>query len=197
MKKFVIVVAMVAIAALSQAQIFVNGDFNTGVFAPDWWEWVPDTVNQSLTIETTNPVDGTPYAALASQSDVWQVSLGQTAPIGDGYTYDLSFDYAVTNATWHTAAISIDYLDSAYAYLDFEWWYLHDGLDADQAWGTYSGTFTVPSGIGSAFIDVEFQSVGWGTLQVDNVVEEVTAGPEPATMALLGLGGVLLRRKRP
>ncbi len=192
MKKILILFCIVFIAGLSQAQIFENGDFNTGDFT-GWWEWVADPCNQTLTIETADPVDATPYAALASQSDVWQVSLGQTAAIGEGVTYDLNFDYAATNATWHTAAISIDYLDSAYGYLGFEWWYLHDGLDADQAWGTYSGTFTVPT-LGVAFIDVEFQSVGWGTLQVDNVVGDIV--PEPATLALLGLGGVLLRRKR-
>ena len=74
------------------------------------------------------------------------------------------------------------------------------GLDFQltSGWDTYTVEFTT-GGVGEAYIGETIQ-LGfqiWSNTDYELVrMDNVTIVPEPATMCLFGLGGLLLRRKR-
>jgi hypothetical protein len=186
MKKSIIAaVVLLALTAGSQA-VLVNGDFNTGDLT-GWWTWVPDTATQSIAVQNAVSYDGTPSVLMASATDgSWQ-ELGQGFACAENTTYTLNFVYNSTG--WVGAGVNLKYVDSSWGYLNYEWInLLSSSTEGTGTWTPFSYTFTTP--VGAGFTEVKFTMGGWGNLYIDNVNV-----PEPAAMILLGLGGLLFRKR--
>jgi hypothetical protein len=185
MKRSIFAVAvLLALVVPAQANLLTNGDFNTGDFT-GWWTYVPDTATQSITIETTYTYDSTPNAKLTSATDgSWQ-KLGQDINTAANTTYNISFVYDAP--TWSQGGCNLKFMDASWGYLGFQWIQL--AAPNTTGWTSYSGTFTTVAG--TAVTEITFDEGSWGSMYVDNV----SITPEPATMLLLGLGGLLLRKR--
>jgi hypothetical protein len=189
MKKMVWMMVLVfSIGVGAQANLLTNGDFNTGDLT-GWWTWVPDSATQSITVQSAVTYDSTPNVLMASATDGnWQ-ELGQSFVCTPGTTYKLDFVYNSTG--WLGAGINLKYMDSGWGYINYEWIsLLSSSSEGSGTWTPFSYTFTTPAGTG--LTEVKFTMGGWGNLYVDNV----NVVPEPATLVLLGLGGLTLLRKR-
>lgn len=79
-----------------------------------------------------------------------------------------------------------------------------DASGLGTPWATYTFTGTTPFAAAGDFLGVDFQNISadpnyYNWLEVDNVQLSVVPAPEPASVALIGLGGlalVALRRRK-
>lgn len=208
--RITLAVAAVSTVAAANAQIFVNGNFETGNLSS--WN-VANTANGQTGLQTTVQYDidgpGPRPTNWAAKFNVGQVAFNAGVPAGIELTQSLSL----------TAGFQY--------YFDFDWSVLRDVASnnaeggifslivngnsiASQAAGATTGTtplfghvtgiFT-PTVTGSYVVGARiarpFTPGGSLHQYVDNFATTVAAVPEPATMAALGLGiAALLRRRR-
>lgn len=187
MKKVLwIMMGILSMGIGAQANLLTNGDFNTGDLT-GWWTYVPDTGTQSIAVQSDVTYDSTPNVLMASATDGnWQ-ELGQSFVCAPETTYTLDFVYNSTG--WVGAGVNLKYMDSSWGYIDYEWIdLLFSSSEGTGTWTPFSYTFTTPAGAG--LTEVKFTMGGWGNLYVENVNV-----PEPAGLLLLGLGGLVLRKR--
>jgi hypothetical protein len=129
---------------------------------------------------------------------------------GDGWGYNLLFNHGNVAATLPKGSnapgevtlafdvlsinvggvAKIEYYDAAGGALGVDAW---DPYDM-SALGTFSFTSTAPAG--TVYITPVVGVTGVGGVGIFDNIALTADIPEPATMALLGLGGLLLRRKK-
>ncbi len=189
---------------IANANLLSNGDFSLDdgvdpLNAADWNEW-----NSGGWVNRETAANG-PYGdtenfhyaignAGAINNGIWQ----DVAVADDGATYQLTVDVALDDWWKPDAYVKIEFYDAGAVQLDFaETWIYANGYDAAvaQPWAPRSviaaapaGTVTVRAVLGS------WTAADGGTSRFDNANLDVV--PEPATLALLGLGGLLLRRRK-
>jgi hypothetical protein len=168
------------------ANLVANGDFETGDFS-DWFHSAGCTV-----VSDNGPSAAGVYAVeIVVGNDMRTPAIA----VVEGFSYDVSFDWKATS------------MDGAY-WGGFRYW---SGVDAsrnptgwlgqtlfqygptpDGQWQQASFTAS-PIPAGAAYADVVFFNADatGGVFSVDNV----SVVPEPATMAILALGGLFIRRK--
>lgn len=188
MKKVLwMMMAVLSMGIGAQANLLTSGDFNTGDLT-GWWTWVPDTATQSIAVQSDVSYDSTPNVLMASATDgSWQ-ELGQSFVCAPETTYTLDFVYNSTG--WVGAGINLKYMDSSWGYIDYGWIdLLFSSTEGTGTWTPFSCTFTTPAG--SGLTEVKFTMGGWGNLYAENV----NVVPEPASLLLLGLGGLVLRKR--
>jgi hypothetical protein len=203
-RKFSICVVLVLVAMLctsaNAANLLSNGNFNdppSGEWPTNWqgWSWSTGWANHEIKAGT----DG--YCIVVGNG--WYDGGGgfyQAVSGTAGTEYTLTVDSGA-DAWWQpTGEMALIWLDGSNTELGkaarftvdpavYGWTY-----DQPHPWASYSLTATAP--VGTTQVKVEFASrmpggVG-GSIWFDNAV----LTPEPATLTILGLGGLLLRRRK-
>lgn len=194
--------AMAAIVMPAQANLVTNGSFDANSSVPTGWtQYISTPASQNVKISgpgntDTYSYDGTYALRLYSWVNWPQVEAYQSFPISGGTSGSLSFVWSTQyNAAWGTADCTLEYYNASGVKIgagDY-WTIFHTtGANPNNAgeWKTFSQSFTPVAGTASAVLHI--RAYQYVTAYFDNVV--VT--PEPATIGVLGLGGLaLLRRK--
>ena len=180
MKKILILLAVVSMVGIASANSMgVVYDFDSDTDGqPPASQWNPAA---NCTAVVSNPT-GTAGTLLVSTTapQGWNSTYSYWYDIKDGYDYTLTFDFVST-----TAGNVIARFVGAGLAANF------DGL---SSLGTNSFTARATADLGT--LTLQLGGFGEGaTHEFDNISMTETV-PEPATMVLLGLGGMLIRRKR-
>lgn len=220
MKKIIIMFMVLLAVGSVQAQLLINGGFDDGplgqtgmvggVAVPGWTVWGYDSIaNMGWIHDNPDRVQSGQGVALAWDTTyfIQDFNFG-TMVEGQEYTYSID-----VKDTTGAAGYPADDADGWNGFLKAEiWdydgvaWYIAEqsiveydfATDPEDQWITLSTSLTAPAAtsefqLGKFTFGLRFVGPAFaGTLDFDNA----SVVPEPATMALLGLGGLLLRRKK-
>ena len=225
MKMKIVLMALVAMIATGQAQNLVtNGDFEGGTFVadgvPDGWSAQTGTVHFTST-SGGNPTGWYSISTTYDRVANWKQGMGNKfvecqgwySGYYDGITQDITVsgnaNYAYSFRTKVNTAISgatgtyASYNGYEYYCIRLYWdgpgWItMARGWQAQTAlWQTFTGTFSTPAGETGATMAV----YGYGNYSTSQHLAQAYDDisitlPEPLTMSLLGLGGLMLRRRK-
>ena len=221
MKKIVIMlVAMALVAGTAQAQteILVNGDFEGGTYiadnVPDNWLAYYDTSPTASTKVNWKSFAGGPGGAPNKWVEVtgWSSATSswgyvyQEVPAQKNWSYSLSFSTRLIDGSaggW--AGPSLTFFDAAGASISTP---ISTTFTAVGSWTWYDyGTVVAPHGTASVAVtlwsygtsDTDGDPCNGLTPAVDVIAYDnvsLTEIPEPITMGLLGLGALMLRRRK-
>lgn len=179
-------------AGSANAELITNGGFETG----DLTGWTASAVAGSFSTPTTpgTGIEGTYFVRFPGTNDAGS-TLSQTVTTEIGTTYDLSFLFARANFSASALDMDVDVYSGAVSGSGDLVDVTLDGAFATiggQTFNSYEYTFTATS----ASTTLVFEEAS--TSGVDSFIDDVsiTVVPEPGSLALLGLGGLLIARRR-
>ncbi|MCE5339971.1 MAG: hypothetical protein LLF92_02415 [Planctomycetaceae bacterium] len=195
MKKRIIVMllAVCSMVGLANANLLTNGNFNSpdSDAAPaDWsiWTWGGGWANHQ---NDSSSYDGTWYMAVGGSSNAG-AGLYQVVKGTAGVEYTLTVDSGA-QAWWKPyGEMKMFFLDASSAEISSVIAVTADPAGYDVLVPWHNVTLSAVAPVGTVSVKVEFANAnGQGTVWFDNAV----LIPEPISMVLLALGGLLLRKK--
>jgi hypothetical protein len=192
-----VVLALLCTSA-NAANLLSNGNFNdppSGAWPTSWsgWSWGNGWANHEIKPGS----DGYCVVVGGSGGSGGGGGFFQTVPGTAGMSYTLTVDSGA-DAWWQpTGTMTMIWLDNADTILGqairntvdpavYGWTY-----DQPHPFANYSLTAVAP--VGTTKVKAEF-AANWATGSV--WFENAVLTPEPATLTILGLGGLLLRRRK-
>gem|GEM_PF-801610 len=201
-KHLAVLPACFAMVGIAQANLLSNGDFAVGTDRPapeapgngqlatDWTQWLGGGWNN----RETNPNGLTPdnYHLALGNAGPTDNGAFQIVPATAGLIYQLEVDSGSPDAWWKpNGEAKLEFLAADDSILDsaFTHWEMPD-FDVDLPWQTYSVVATAPAGTTQVKAILMNQGPNGGTMRFDNA--DLSVVPEPVSLVLLGLAGLML-----
>ncbi len=224
MKKFIVLMAIVALAGFAQAELFVNGDFEAGGWSgggsgsgaggPSPWGW---TTFPPIYQQDSGGSDGGDWMQLDQSaapytgtwnwawSGVWSTKIAVTPGLAmtvSGMAQHLTGDTTLRAFVSYedAAGLRVDLNNDGISQV------LGNGVQADYLKDRYMPTWVTDAGWDPFTLDYSVP-IGYSIAQLDFTfsveaapgavgIDQLSLIPEPMTIGLLGLGGLFLRRRK-
>ena len=198
MKMKIVLLMLVAMFATAQANMLTNPGFEDGAYAlkgiPDGWTAYSPTYTSAWNWHSTAGVGGGKCIELIYQSLTYAYYtgfMGQYVDVAPGD--EVSFSVWAKSTTEGGTAMPYGYFTmytSGWGYISYGWLYPVGASTVGDEWTEVSfGSLTAPEG--TAFMGIFL----WGN--ADGILyDDASLIPEPVTLSLLGLGALMLRRRK-
>lgn len=187
-KLLVMTVVVLAVSVSANAALVTNGGFENGGAMTGWWT----PADATIIIDNGPSAVGSYAGRVAAGSDGALLYHPDKVAVTAGEEYTYSFDWKADTITagwfwWH-----VRFFDASDGFTGEAISNIGDG-NIQNTWQTLTGSIVAPAG--SVKADFYFEDGNVGSTGGGLIVDNFSMVPEPMTLSLLGLGGLMLRRR--